>query len=147
MNKNTVFGLIIGLVIGSFGGFFAANSINRNAAQTVSQTPAEIPTQNQQVPNFLVKEQPAKGGMMPDISAVLDKANGAPNDFDAQIKAGDLYQQIKGFDKAAAFYERANKIKPEDYDLLVKIGNTYFDAKQFEKAAEMVREGFGEKTR
>ena len=136
MQKSITFG-IIGLIVGLAIGFFTANSINKNAAQTVSQFPATAPLQNQQVPTILVKEQPAAtGAMLSDVSAVLDKANNEPTNFDAQIKAGDLYQQIKGFDKAVSFYERAHRIKPDDYELIVKLGNTYFDAGQFEKAAQ-----------
>jgi tetratricopeptide (TPR) repeat protein len=137
MQKSIIFG-ISGLIIGLAFGFIAANSINRNSAQTVSQPPTKAPTQTSQVPNILVKDQPAArgGAMLPDVSAVIDRANSEPTNFDAQIKAGDLYQQIKGFDNAAAFYERAHKIEPDDYDLIVKLGNVYFDSRQFEKAAE-----------
>jgi tetratricopeptide (TPR) repeat protein len=136
MQKSILFG-IVGLIVGLAIGFFAANSINRNSAQTASQTPPNAPLQTSQVPNILVKDQPAaSGAMLPDVSAVIDRANNEPTDFDAQSKAGDLYQQIKGFDKAAAFYERAHQIKPDDYDLIVKLGNTRFDARQFESAAE-----------
>jgi tetratricopeptide (TPR) repeat protein len=136
MQKSFLYG-IIGLIVGLAFGFIAANSINRNSAQTVSQMPSNATTQTSQVPNILVKDQPAaRGAMLPDISAVIDRANSEPTNFDAQIKAGDLYQQIKGFDKAAAFYERAHQIKSDDYDLIVKLGNVYFDAGQFEQAAD-----------
>jgi len=145
MQKSIIFGtggLIIGLVVG----FFSANSINRNSAPAISPTQTNSPIQNQQVPNILVKDQPAQsGGMLPDVSAVIDKANDEPTNFDAQIKAGDLYQQIKGFDKAAAFYERAHRLKPDDYHLIVKLGNTYFDARQFESAAEWYEQALAKK--
>jgi len=145
MQKNITFG-IVGLIVGLVVGFFAANSINRNSAQTASQTLTDAPLQNQQVPNILVKDQPAtSGAMLPDVSAVIDKANNEPTNFDAQIKAGDLYQQIKGFDKAAAFYERAQQIKPDDYELIVKLGNIYFDARQFETAAKWYEQALAKK--
>lgn len=145
MQKSILFG-IIGLIVGLTIGFFAANSINRNSAQTASQTLTDAPLQNQQIPNILVKDQPAtSGAMLPDVSAVIDKANNEPTNFDAQIKAGDLYQQIKGFDKAAAFYERAQQIKPDDYELIVKLGNIYFDARQFETAARWYEQALTKK--
>jgi len=146
MQKSITFGTI-GLIIGLVIGFFAANSINRNSPTAVSQTEANAPLQNPQVPNILVKDQPAQssGAMLPDVSAVIDKANNEPTNFDAQIKAGDLYQQIQGFDKAAAFYERANQLKPDDYQLIVKLGNTRFDARQFELAADWYERALGKK--
>ena len=144
MQKSILLG-VGGLVIGLTIGFFAANSINRS--QTAQAGAAQnAPLQNQQVPNILVKDQPtASGAMLPDVSALIDKANNEPANFEAQIKAGDLYQQIKGFEKAAAFYERAHEIKPDDYELIVKLGNTYFDARQFEPAAKWYERALAKK--
>ena len=145
MNKSIAFG-IGGLVIGLVIGFFVANSVNKNSSPVVSQTQTNLPTAaNPQVQNIVVKDQPANGGMMPDITEILDKAKNQPNSFEAQMKAGDTYEKIKGFDKAAAFYEQASKINPEDYDLVVKIGNTYFDARQFEKAEKWYEQALAKK--
>ena len=152
MSKNNFLFGIVGLVVGLVVGFFAANSINRNAATAVSQTPtnSSAPLQNPQVPNILVKDQPAtssssSSGSLPDVSAAIDRANNEPTNFDAQIKAADLYEKIKGFEKAAEFYDRAHQIKPDDYDLIVKLGNTYFDARQFETAAKWYEQALAKK--
>lgn len=146
MQKNSFLFGIVGLIAGLVIGFFAANSINKNAAtNTVSQTQTNAPAMNPQVQNIVVKEQPNSGGALPDVTAAIEKAQNEPNNFDAQMAAGDLYLQIKGFDKALAFYEAANKIKPEDYDLIVKIGNTYFDARQFEKAEKWYEQALAKK--
>ncbi len=143
MNKSSFLFGIGGILIGSIIGFFAANSINRNAAApAVSPTAiAGAPTApNPQVPNILVKDQASvssgNGGALPDVSAAIDRATNEPTNFDAQIKAGDLYLKIKGFEKAAEFYDRAHTLKPDDYNLIVKLGNIYFDAGQFETAAK-----------
>ncbi len=145
--KNSITLGIVGLVVGLFIGFLVANKINKDAPTTViSQTQTNAPTAaNPQVQNIVVKDQPNGGGMLPDVSAAIDKAKNEPNDFDAQVAAGDLYLKIQGFDKAVAFYEAANKIKPEDYDLIVKIGNTYFDARQFEKAEKWYEQALAKK--
>ncbi len=134
MQKSILFsigGLIIGLVIG----FFVANSINRKeiSQQNAVQTTVNAPFPNQQTQAVSVKPN-EKRGMLPEVSETLDNAKNEPNNFDAQMKAGDMYSKIQKFDTAVEFYEKANQIKPEDYDAIVKIGNTYFDSKQFEKA-------------
>ncbi len=147
MNKSIIFGLV-GLVVGLFIGFFVANKINSDAPTTViSQNQPNAPTAatNPQVQNIVVKDQPASGGMMPDITDILDRAKNQPGSFEAQMKAGDTYEKIKGFDKAVTFYEAAHKINPDDYDLIVKIGNTYFDAKQFEKAEKWYEQALAKK--
>jgi len=134
MQKSITFG-IVGLIIGLIIGFYASNQINRNAQTAALQNQPNAALQNPQVQNIVVKDQPASGGMLPDVSAVIDKANNEPDNFDAQIKAGDMYQQIRGFEKSVAFYEKAHRLKPDDYQLIVKLGNAYFDAGQYETAA------------
>jgi len=135
MQKNIIFG-ISGLVIGLIIGFLAANSINRNSQPVAVENQADAPFLNQQVQTVSVKEQPSQGGMMPDISAILEKGKNEPNNFDAQTKAGDVYLQIRGFEKAVEFYEQAHKINPEDYITIVKLGNAYFDFGKFEQAGK-----------
>ena len=135
MRRNILFG-IVGLLIGLAVGFFAANSINRNAfSQTnASQTSSDAPFLNQQIQNAAVKEQHAQGGMLPGVAETLEKAKNEPDNFEAQISAGDMYLRIQNFNRAIEFYQKANQIKPNDYQTIVKIGNAYFDAGQFEEA-------------
>ncbi len=143
MQKNILFG-VVGIVIGLAVGFFAANSINRSAISStnVPQTPANASILNQSTAD--IKEKP-QGGMLPDISETLDRAKNEPANFDAQIKAGDMYAKIQKFDTAAEFYEKASQIKPEDYENIVKIGNIYFDSKQFEKAEKWYEKALAKK--
>lgn len=129
MQRSILFG-IVGLIIGLAVGFFTANHINRNA---VSQS---LPAQNQ--PSAALSNQPhspdLQGGMMPDVTETLEKAKNEPNNFEAQVKAGDMYAQIRRFERAAEFFERAQKINPNDFITLAKLGNAYFDLEQFETA-------------
>lgn len=132
MQKNTFFGLIIGLALGLIVGFFAANTINRNSInqpiteQNAPQT--NVPSQQS------VAVQTSQKAPMPQIEETLSKAENEPENFDAQVKAGDMHAQIQRFDKAVEYYEKAHKINPNDYQTIVKIGNSYFDGKQFENA-------------
>ena len=133
MQKYILFGLG-GLIIGAVLGFYVANSINRSAqtkSMVSSQNPTDAPFNHQQAnPQLPQTAQP----MLGDVQETLDKAKNEPANFEAQIKAGDMYAQIKRFDKAVEFYEQADKLKPNDLSLAVKAGNAYFDAGQFEKA-------------
>ncbi len=128
MNKTGITYGILGIVIGLAVGFFGANYLNRNAATETSIPSSNLPTGAQQVQN------PA--GQLADVQKVLDRAKAEPDNFDAQIEAGEMYAQIERFDNALEFYERAQKIKPDDFRANVKLGNAFFDAKQFEKAEE-----------
>ena len=128
MNKdNTLFG-IIGLLAGLIIGFLATNSYNRNA--TVTQAPSQQMT----APNAPATGEQNPTAAMPAVAEALGKADQEPTNFDAQVKAGDMFAKIKNWDKAITYFERANKLKPDDYQIIVTLGNANFDANKFEEA-------------
>ncbi|NNF00476.1 MAG: tetratricopeptide repeat protein, partial [Pyrinomonadaceae bacterium] len=75
-----------------------------------------------------------QGSMLADVQATLDKAKDEPDNFQAQIKAGEMYSKIRRFDKALEYYEKAQKLKPNDFSANSILGNAYFDLKQYKKA-------------
>lgn len=117
-----------GLIIG----FMFANSINKNELMRVS--PAATASQNSNIP----PGHPQIGGnddaMQPQVQAAIENAKQNPNDFDAQIKAAELYYQIQKFDGAIEFLKQANKLKPDDYETIVNLGNSYFDSGNYADA-------------
>ena len=94
--KQYILGGIGGLIVGLIVGFFATNSINRNLSAetglTANSALNSVNTQTEQNPN-------AQGGMLPDIQIKLDKAKNEPENFVAQMEAGDMYAKIKNFEK------------------------------------------------
>ena len=138
MNKQSISLAVIGVIIGFIGGFVLANKINRDAALQPVNTNAvqnqPFPNaQNPQIQSADIKDKPT-GAMLPDIAEKLEKATKEPDNFEAQITAGDMYSQIQKFDKALEFYQKANKIKPDDYKTIIKLGNSNFDLKNYEAA-------------
>jgi tetratricopeptide (TPR) repeat protein len=131
MNKdNFLFG-IIGLLAGLIIGFMFANSVNQNAVKTVAQSVnpnANIPPGHPEIGGGTT------GAMQPEVQAAIETAKQNPNDFDAQIKAAEMYYQIQKFDGAIEFLKQANKIKPDDYETIVNLGNAYFDAGNYAEA-------------
>ncbi len=131
MNKENFLFSVIGLLLGCILGFMFANSINQSAVKPTTVPP--IDAANSAIP----PGHPAigdPGAMQPQVQAAIDKANAEPDNFEAQIKAAEMYYQIQRFDAAIEFLKRANKIKPEDYDTIVNLGNAYFDAAKYEDA-------------
>lgn len=139
MQQKFLYG-IIGLLLGLIIGFLTANNINKSAilqSNAAQNSAANQLSQDPKTNNVIVKDQPAssaQGKPLPEVGEKIDKAKNEPDNFAAQIAAGDLYLRIKGFEKAIEFYEKANRIKPDDYQTIVKIGNAYFDSDQYEKA-------------
>lgn len=132
MNKENVLFGIVGLLSGLIIGFMFANSVNRNnSLPGMNAPPTAMTAQNGQVPEG---HPPMQGASMEEVQAAVEKAKAEPDNFDAQIKAADLYNQIGRYDDSIAYLKNANKIKPDDYETIVNLGNLNFDSEKFEEA-------------
>lgn len=70
-----------------------------------------------------------------DVMAVIETARQDPGNFDAQMKAGGLFREIKRFEQALTFFENAVKARPQDVEANVRLADTLFDLQRFEEAA------------
>lgn len=139
MNKhNLTFG-IVGLIAGLVIGFFTANNINRSAPTTSAQT-ANANTRNPALPadhpplGGEQNQNQSQGAPRPEVMQAIDRAKNNPDDYEAQMTAGDLYYQIQRYEDAAKFYEAATKLKPNAPEPLVKLGNSLFDIENYTEA-------------
>lgn len=133
--ENFLFG-IIGLLAGFMVGFFFANSVNQSAMvstpQATQQTAgAGLPSGHPSVPGA------PGGGSVPEVSAAIENARQNPNDFEAQMKAAELFYQIQRFDGAIEFLKRANELQPDNVAVLVNLANAYFDAEKYDEAEKL----------
>lgn len=137
MNKENLMYGVIGLLVGSIIGFTFANNVNRSY---VGQAPAAANTAAPGSDPTLPPGHPplAPGGnsdtAMPQIAESIDKARNEPQNYEAQMTAGDLFYQIQRFEDAAKFYEQAIKLRPKESEPLIKLGNARFDGEQFAEA-------------
>lgn len=136
MNKeNSLYG-IIGLLIGLIIGYAGTNYLNGSAQASrpgnitdVATLPPDHP------PTSKADSNTEQGGAQGDVMAVIQQARSDPSNFEAQMKAAELFLQINRKDGTLEFYERAAKIKPKDFDLLVRLGDTNFDLRKYAEAA------------
>lgn len=142
MTKDKVVYAAAGLMVGLVAGFFGANRLNRSAAETA---PVAIASNSGKTDQVLPPDHPSiggttgaapqpQGGALPQVTEAIEKAKQKPEDFEAQMTAGDLYYQIQRFDDARKLYTAANKLKPEDVEPLVKLGNVNFDMEKYDEA-------------
>jgi tetratricopeptide (TPR) repeat protein len=139
MTKDKIIFGVIGLAIGLVVGFLFANNVNRTSTLSNDTSGSNVASGSN---TFLPPDHPpigqtdsgAEGRALPEVTAAIEKARNAPQDFEAQMTAGDLYYQIQRLDEAIEFYEKANQLRPDDNEPLIKLGNTYFDAKRYEDA-------------
>jgi len=135
MTKENILFIIIGLLGGFMGGFFFANTVNQGAA-TVAASVQPGASQGAGMPSGhpAIPGGGAAGGAIPEVQAAIDKAKQNPTDFEAQMKAAELFYQIQRFDGAIEFLKKANELQPENYDVMVNLGNSYFDASRYDDA-------------
>lgn len=141
MTKDTVTFSIVGLAFGVVIGFMVANRINREAAPAPAASAASTAASASN--SALPPNHPPvggtgssnSGGALPEVTAAIAKARQNPDNYEAQMTAGDLYYQIQRFPDAVKFYEAANRIRPDADEAIIKLGNALFDAEQYEQAA------------
>jgi len=142
MSKDNVLFSIIGLLLGLIIGFIVTNSINQSGggatrtptAKTTAQS-SELPPDHPAIPSNGVADQPQQ---MPPaaVTEAIQKARNEPDNFEAQMKAAELFYQIRRYDEAIEFLLHANQLRPDSYEAVVALGNTYFDAEKYKEAEQ-----------
>ncbi len=118
MNTQKIFFGVGGLIVGFAIGFLFANSVNRSASvgdSTISASDTSVISNSGLPPNHPPISQgnnATQSGALPEVTAAIERAKLDPDNFEAQMTAGDLYYQIQRFDKAVEFYEKANRLRP-----------------------------------
>lgn len=137
MTRENLLFAIIGILLGFICGFMLASSMSQKmvAQNSTGQS------QNQQLP---ADHPPVSGqggqaasnpaGMQAEVSSAIQKARSEPKNFEAQLKAAELFYQIQRYDEAIEFLLKANQIKPTDYQTLVYLGMVNLDAGHYETA-------------
>jgi len=143
MTKDNVLFIVIGLLAGFMIGFFFANSVNQGALVSTAGPTATGPASAGMPQGGTLPEGhpavpgsggPGGSGAIPEVQAAIDKAKQSPNDFDAQMKAAELYYQIQRYEGAIEFLKKATELQPDDYGALVQLGNAYFEAGKYDEA-------------
>ncbi|HLN98305.1 MAG TPA: hypothetical protein VK208_07565 [Pyrinomonadaceae bacterium] len=134
MTRDNLLFAIIGLLFGFIVGFLFASTMNQRygpgapAAVASGQLPADHPPVGGDAGG------PASGNMQAEVTASIEKARNEPNNFDAQVKAAELYYQIQRYDPAIELLLKANQLRPDDYQTLVALGLVNLDAGHFDVA-------------
>jgi tetratricopeptide (TPR) repeat protein len=134
--ENLLFG-IIGILLGFIIGFIFASSM--------SQKPPQVAASSQGLPSDHpplgagAQGTPDPQAIRAEVSASLEKAHNEPKNFEAQIKAAELYYQIQRYDQAIEFLLKANELKPTDYRTVVILGMVNLDAGHSDTAEKWYR--------
>ncbi len=137
MNReNLLFG-IIGMLFGFIVGFMLAGSMSQKAA-VVSGGPAT--TQNLPSDHPPIGDSSGSSGqgnpqaVFAQVQQSIEAARKDPKNFDAQVKAAELYYQIQRYDQSIEFLLKANELQPTDYQTVVNLGMVNLDAGHYDTA-------------
>ena len=132
MTRDNLLFAIIGVLFGFIVGFLFASTMNQRygpgapTAMSSGQMPADHP------PVGASEGGPASGNMQAEVTASIEKARNEPKNFEAQVKAAELYYQIQRYDPAIELLLKANQLRPDDYQTLVALGLVNLDAGHYD---------------
>ena len=144
MTRDNLLFAIIGLLLGFIVGFiFASTQIQRQSLPAATARNSTMPTDHPPIGSDGAAANPA--GMQAEVAAALDKARKEPTNFEAQLKAAELYYQIQRYDDAIGYLLKANQLKPENYETIANLGMVNMDAGHFETAVKWYKAALTQK--
>lgn len=137
MSRENILFAIIGILLGFIVGFMFASSMSQKmASQQTTAASQGMPSDHPPVGGAQAQDPQA---VREQVTASLEKARNEPNNFEAQVKAAELYYQIQRYDQAIEFLLKANQLKPTDYRTVVILGMVNLDAGHFDTAEKWYR--------
>ena len=139
MTRENILFAIIGILFGFIVGFMFASSMSqKQASQQATAASQSMPADHPPVGGAGAPGQDPQA-VREQVTASIEKARSDPNNFDAQIKAAELYYQIQRYDQAIEFLLKANQLKPTDYNTVVILGLVNLDAGHYDTAEKWYR--------
>ncbi|HEU4933427.1 MAG TPA: tetratricopeptide repeat protein [Pyrinomonadaceae bacterium] len=138
MTRENLLFAIIGVLLGFIVGFMFASSMSQKQAMQ-QQTAAGSQSLPSDHPPVGAQNAPNPQAMQQEVTASLEKARNEPTNFEAQIKAAQLYYQIQRYDQAIEYLLKANQLRPTDYQTVVTLAVTNLDAGHFDTAEKWYR--------
>lgn len=157
MNIRNLLFCVGGLALGFFAGLYLANQINlpaRPAPDTsvaasegggtagpldAEKSGGPLPPGHPDINTTASDGSPADpngaAATNADAQKAMEAADRQPGDFDLQREAARTFFNLRAYDKAALYLERALKLRPKDGDALVLAGNNKYDAGDYPVAA------------
>ena len=138
MTRENLLFAIIGLLLGFIVGFMFASTMSQrySPATATGAGNQNLPADH---PQLQSKDTQDPQQVFADVQAAISKARNEPNNFDAQMKAAELYYKIQRYDQAIDFLLKANQLKPESYEAVVALGQVNLDAEHYDNAEKWYR--------
>lgn len=137
MTRENILFAIIGILLGFIVGFmFASSMAQKMPAPQVAGSSQTMPADH---PPLGAQSSPDPMAVREQVTASLEKARNEPKNFEAQVKAAELYYQIQRYDQAIEYLLKANQINPSDYRTVTLLGLVNLDAGHYDTAEKWYR--------
>lgn len=138
MTRENLLFAIIGILFGFIVGFMFASTMSQRSAPVVASTAgnSNLPANHPQVQPGDSKNPQQ---VFADVQEAIAKARSEPNNFDAQMKAAELYYQIQRYDQALEYLLKANQLKPDSYEPIVALGQVNIDTQHYDQAEKWLK--------
>jgi tetratricopeptide (TPR) repeat protein len=140
MSRENLLFSVIGLLLGFIVGFIFASTLSQRSGAPAPATVAgsqNLPADHPPIGANATSGNPQ--GMQAEVTESLERARKEPNNFEAQLKAAELYYQIQRYDQAVEYLLKANQLRPDDYQTVVNLGLVNLDAGHYEAAEKWYR--------
>ena len=139
MSRENLLFAIIGILLGFIVGFLFASTMSQKYGPTAPATAASSQSLPADHPPVGANTAGDPSAMRQQVTASIEKARTEPKNFDAQVKAAELYYQIQRYDQAIEFLLKANQLQPTDYQTVANLGMVNLDAGHFDVAEKWYR--------
>jgi len=138
MTRENLLFAIIGILFGFIVGFmFASTMSQRSAPGSASTTDSRnLPANHPQVQSGDPKNPQQ---VFAEVQEAITKARNEPKNFEAQMKAAELYYQIQRYDQAIEYLLKANQLKPDSYEAIVALGQVNIDTQHYDQAEKWLK--------
>ncbi|HKV37825.1 MAG TPA: tetratricopeptide repeat protein [Blastocatellia bacterium] len=137
MSRNRVIVGAIGLAFGFMVSFFWTRNYNKSPGIPQTKAAGTMPAADSGAAG-----QPGQQAAMGSVQQTIDNAKKNPNDFEAQIKAASMYDQIGRAKETVEFLEKAYSIDPAQaakMDVPAYIAQYYSSQQNFDQAETWFR--------
>ena len=127
MNRNKYLIGLIGLALGFIISFFLTQNYNKSNAAPAAAG----------VPSGMAGGAGGQQAMMGQVAGVIEKAKNAPNNFQAQVEAAKVFNEIGRLAETVDYLKRAYAIDATKFNELGAagfLGQYYFDQKDYAEA-------------
>ncbi|MGH9880810.1 MAG: tetratricopeptide repeat protein [Pyrinomonadaceae bacterium] len=138
MTRENLLFAIIGILFGFIVGFIFASTMSQRSGP-VTATNASSQTMPADHPPVVPGGASNPQAMQAEVTASLEKARNEPKNFEAQLKAAELYYQIQRYDQSIEYLLKANQLRPDDFQTVVNLGLVNLDAGKYDAAEKWYR--------